>query len=103
MQNPDEDLKVEKLAERMAMSSRHFARLFMSETGGTPAKFVEKVRIGAARNLLELTKLPIDNIAESSGFKDSENMCRAFIRHLRVNPQEYRKRFGKFEHNLPTV
>lgn len=96
MQNPEEDLKVEILAERMAMSSRNFARLFLSETGITPAKFVEMVRIDAARNLLELTKFHIDNIADSSGFNDSENMRRAFMRQLGVNPSDYRKRFGQF-------
>jgi len=94
MQNPEEDLKVDSLADRMAMSSRNFSRLFLSETGMTPAKFVEMSRIDAARNLLELTKFPIDTIADSSGFKDSENMRRAFLRQLGVNPREYRKRFG---------
>ncbi len=96
MQNPKEDLRVDILAERMAMSSRNFSRLFVSETGMTPAKFVEMSRIDAARNLLELTKFSIDSIAESSGFKDSENMRRAFLRQLGVNPREYRKRFGNY-------
>jgi len=94
MQHPDEDLRVEILAQRMAMSSRNFARLFFSETGVTPAKFVEMVRIDSARNLLEMTKFPIDSIANSSGFKDPENMRRAFLRQLGVNPSNYRKRFG---------
>ena len=94
MQNPEEDLRVDALAERMTMSSRNFSRLFLSETGMTPAKFVEMSRIDAARNLLELTKFSIENIADSSGFKDSENMRRAFLRQLGVNPREYRKRFG---------
>ena len=96
MQHPEENLKVEMLADHMAMSSRNFARLFTSETGMTPAKFVEMVRIDAARNLLELTKFPIDNIADSSGFKDPENMRRAFIRQLGITPSDYRKRFGQF-------
>jgi len=94
MQNPKEDLRVDSLADRIAMSSRNFSRLFLSETGMTPAKFVEMSRIDAARNLLELTRFQIDTIADSSGFKDSENMRRAFIRQLGVNPSEYRKRFG---------
>ena len=94
MQNLEEDLRVDTLAERMSMSSRNFSRLFLFETGMTPAKYVEMVRIDAARNLLELTNFPIENIADSSGFKDSENKSRAFIRQLGVNPREYRKRFG---------
>lgn len=96
MQNPEENLRVDMLSERMSMSARNFARLFLSETGITPAKFVEMSRIDAARNLLESTKFSVDNIAESSGFKDPENMRRAFIRQLGVNPRDYRKRFGQF-------
>jgi len=94
MQNPEEDLRVDSLADRMAMSSRNFSRLFLSETGMTPAKFVEMSRIDAARNLLELTNFPISTIANSCGLKDSENMRRSFIRQLGVNPRDYRKRFG---------
>ncbi len=95
MQHPDEDLRVEILAERMSMSSRNFSRLFFSETSITPAKFVEMVRIDSARNLLEMTKFPIDSVADSSGFKDPENMRRAFLRQLGINPRDYRKRFGQ--------
>ena len=94
MQHPEEDLRVEMLAERVAMSPRNFARQFFSETGITPAKFVEMVRIDAARNLLEMTKLPIASIANNSGFKDAENMRRAFLRQLGVKPSDYRQRFG---------
>jgi len=96
MQNPEQDLRVDALAERMAMSSRNFSRLFLTETGMTPAKFVEMSRIDAARNLLELTKFSIESIADSSGFKDSENMRRAFLRQLGINPRDYRKRFGNY-------
>jgi transcriptional regulator GlxA family with amidase domain len=95
MQHPDRDLRVEALAERMAMSPRNFARLFISETGLTPAKFVEMVRIDTARHLLSATMLDIDGIADKSGFKDPERMRRAFLRQLGVNPSDYRKRFGR--------
>jgi transcriptional regulator GlxA family with amidase domain len=94
MMHLTEDLRVEKLAERMCMSSRNFARLFLSETGMTPAKFVEMARIDAARHYLGSTKLPIETVAEKSGFVDPEKMRRAFIRQLKVNPQNYRDRFG---------
>ncbi len=95
MQHPDRDLRVELLAERLAMSPRNFARLFFSETGSTPAKFVEMVRIDTARHLLTSTMLDIDGIADKSGFKDPERMRRAFVRQLGVNPSDYRKRFGR--------
>lgn len=90
-----DDLSVETLAKRMAMSPRNFARLFASETGMTPAKYVEMVRIDRARNLLETSDLGMEWIAESTGFKDAERMRRAFLRQLDVNPQNYRQRFSR--------
>lgn len=88
------DLRVETLAERMCMSPRNFARFFLTETGMTPAKFVELARIDAARHYLGSTMLSIEVVADTSGFGDQERMRRAFIRHLGVNPQSYRERFG---------
>ena len=78
----------------MAMSSRNFARLFLAETGINPAKFVEMVRIDAARNLLETTTFSINTIADKSGFKNPEQMRRSFLRQLDANPNDYRNRFG---------
>ncbi|MEI6336628.1 MAG: GlxA family transcriptional regulator [Methylococcaceae bacterium] len=89
-----EDLRVETLAERMSMSPRNFARFFLTETGMTPAKFVEMARIDAARHYLGSSKLSIEAVADKSGFGDQERMRRAFIRQLGVNPQSYRERFG---------
>ena len=88
------DLRVEALAERMCMSTRNFARFFLTETGMTPAKFVEMARIDAARQYLGSTNLSIEVVADKSGFGDPERMRRAFIRQLGVNPQSYRERFG---------
>jgi transcriptional regulator GlxA family with amidase domain len=89
-----EDLRVEILAERMCMSTRNFARFFLTETGMTPAKFVELARIDAARHYLGSTRLSIEVIADKSGFADPERMRRAFIRQLGINAQSYRERFG---------
>lgn len=94
MEHPAEDLCIEVLAEKMAMSPRHFARVFQAETGMTPAKFVEKARIDAARQCLGTTDERIEFVAVVSGFGDAERMRRTFIRHLGVNPQDYRARFG---------
>ncbi|MDD2660884.1 MAG: GlxA family transcriptional regulator [Methylococcales bacterium] len=88
------DLRVEILAKRMFMSPRNFARFFLTETGMTPAKFVEMARIDAARHYLGSTKLSIEVVAGKSGFADPERMRRAFIRQLGINPQSYRDRFG---------
>jgi len=91
--HPDADLNIEALSERVAMSPRNFARLFVTETGMTPAKFVEGARLEAARCTLEQTALPVEAIAERCGFGDPERMRRSFRRLLRVSPQDYRARF----------
>ncbi|HXC52135.1 MAG TPA: DJ-1/PfpI family protein [Candidatus Limnocylindrales bacterium] len=91
--HPDEDLRVELLARRAGMSPRNFARAFARETGMTPARFVEQVRLGAARRRLEDTTSGVDQIAESCGFGTAETMRRAFLRGLAINPSAYRARF----------
>ena len=91
--NPNADLSIEHLAERMAMSPRNFSRLFCQEVGITPAKFVERVRLEAARNMMEQSDQPIENIAENCGFSNSEQMRRSFQRLLKITPQEYREKF----------
>ncbi len=91
--HPDFDLSIDALAERVTMSPRNFARLFVQTTGMTPAKFVERLRLEAARCKLEQTALPVEAIAECCGFGDRERMRRTFHRMLRVSPQDYRARF----------
>jgi len=91
--HPHADLSIEALAERVAMSPRNFARLFLKETGMTPARFVEHARLQAARCVLEQTALPVEAIALRCGFGDPERMRRSFRRVLRVGPQDYRARF----------
>jgi len=89
----DEDLSVESLAEQVAMSPRNFARVFLRETGQTPAKFVELARVDAARRLLEDDGLGLEQVAARCGFGSGEHMRRTFLRHLRVVPHDYRRRF----------
>jgi transcriptional regulator GlxA family with amidase domain len=91
--HPAENLDVEALAGRMSMSPRNFARLFRSETGMTPGKFVEQARVEAARCMLEQTDRLTESIAEACGFGAAERMRRSFQRHLSVSPQDYRERF----------
>jgi transcriptional regulator GlxA family with amidase domain len=91
--HPGEDLSVETLARRVAMSPRHFARVFTKEIGTTPARYVEKVRVEAARRRLEESTHAVDAIADACGFGTSETMRRAFLRTLRVPPSAYRGRF----------
>ena len=84
-------LNVEQLAEQAAMSPRHFARAFTAETGLTPAKAVERLRLEAARLRVETTHEPIDRVAESAGFGDPERMRRAFLRAFGQPPQALRR------------
>lgn len=91
--HPGDDLSIEALAERVAMSPRNFARTFLQETRLTPAKFVERVRLEATRCKLEQTSLPVEAIAEQCGFGNAGRMRRTFQRMLQVSPQDYRARF----------
>ncbi len=84
---------VEAMAERAHMSPRHFARAFRSETGVTPARYVERVRLEAARRRLEEGAEPVGAIASACGFGTAETMRRVFLRTLQVGPAEYRRRF----------
>jgi transcriptional regulator GlxA family with amidase domain len=87
------ELSVEALAQRAHMSPRHFARLFRAETGVTPARYVESVRLEAARRGLEDSAQPVSTVALKCGFGTPETMRRSFLRALGVGPAEYRRRF----------
>jgi len=84
------DLSVDALAKRAAMSPRNFSRAFMDEMMTTPARFVENIRVEAARILLETTPLSIQQIAHHVGFGSPANMRRAFVRVFQAPPAEYR-------------
>jgi len=75
------------------MSPRNFARAFRAETGITPGRYVERVRLEAARRELEDTSQPIAAVAAACGFGTAETMRRAFLRALGVAPAEYRRRY----------
>jgi transcriptional regulator GlxA family with amidase domain len=86
-----EALTVERLAERAAMSPRNFARRFAEETGVTPARAIERLRVEAARERVEGGRAPIDAIASAIGFGDPERMRRAFLRAYGQPPQALRR------------
>jgi transcriptional regulator GlxA family with amidase domain len=86
-----ERLPVERLADRAAMSPRHFARAFAAETGITPAKAIERLRLEASRERIESGSEPIERVAMRSGFGDPERMRRAFIRAFGQPPQALRR------------
>jgi len=87
----DTPLTVEDLAERAAMSSRHFARAFIAETGTTPSKAIERLRIEVARARVQSSSEAIEHVAQSTGFRDPERMRRAFIRAFGQPPQSLRR------------
>lgn len=87
----DEPLGVERLAQQASMSPRNFSRAFVAATGFTPAKAVERLRLEAAREAVEATAQPIDQVAAASGFGDPERMRRAFIRAFGQPPQVLRR------------
>jgi transcriptional regulator GlxA family with amidase domain len=91
--NPQAGLSVRELARRAGMTERSFARVFRSQTGITPADFVEATRVDTARRLLEETNLPLQRVASVSGFGSTEALRRAFVRQLGVRPTDYRSRF----------
>jgi transcriptional regulator GlxA family with amidase domain len=93
LENVAGEHSVEAMAARAHMSTRHFARAFRAETGVTPARYVERVRLEAARRRLEDGADPIAEVAASCGFGTAETMRRAFLRALEVGPAEYRRRF----------
>ncbi|MEU1573533.1 GlxA family transcriptional regulator [Streptomyces collinus] len=91
--HPDADLCVDTLAARARLSPRHFARAFRAETGMTPGRYVDRVRLEHARRLLEDTAGGVEEIARTSGYGTPEAMRRAFVRTLGTPPAEYRRRF----------
>jgi transcriptional regulator GlxA family with amidase domain len=84
-------LSVEELAEAAHLSPRQFSRAFRAETGESPAKAVEHLRVEAARLMMEQGRHPIDIVARETGFADPERMRRAFLRAFGQPPQAIRR------------
>lgn len=91
------DLRVEALAAFVGMSPRNFTRRYIAKIGVSPAKSVERMRVEAARVILESTQMSIKSVAQRSGFGDEERLRRAMQRHLHTAPSEYRERFQRVD------
>jgi transcriptional regulator GlxA family with amidase domain len=89
-----DDLTVAVLAKVANMSERSFARIFASAAKVTPAEFVERARLDAARVMLESGDAPLKTVAYQCGFHDAHRMRAVFLRRLSVTPQQYRTNFG---------
>lgn len=90
---PGGDHRLPALAAAAAMSVRHFSRVFTDEVGETPGRYVERVRLEAARRELETTSDTLDVIAVRCGFGTAETLRRSFHRRVGVAPDAYRRRF----------
>lgn len=90
--HPGEHHSVASMAGRMAMSERHFARIFRAEMNMTPAEFVETMRVEAARRMLETGNETPKRVATLCGYADANGLRRAFMRRVGITPAEYRKR-----------
>ena len=100
-QNLRTELTVEKLAEAAHLSPRQFSRSFQAETGQSPAKAVEHLRVEAARIMMEESAHPIDVVARETGFADRDRMRRAFLRAFGQPPQVLRRNARADEHRAP--
>src|SRR6266436_6117375 len=89
--NLGSSLSVDKLAEVASLSPRQFSRAFQAETGQSPAKAVEKLRLEAARLMIEQSHHPIDIVARETGFADRRRMREAFLRNFGQPPQVIRR------------
>ncbi|MBM7773052.1 transcriptional regulator GlxA family with amidase domain [Actinokineospora baliensis] len=92
-EHPEADLSVAALARHARLSPRHFTRAFTREVGVAPGRYVDQVRLQAARLLLEDTDDSVARGARACGYGTPEAMRRAFLRALQVGPAEYRRRF----------
>jgi transcriptional regulator GlxA family with amidase domain len=93
VEHPHEDLSTEVLARRAIMSLRHFTRCFREQVGVSPARYVEEIRLEAARRRLAESQDGLERVASQCGFGSAESLRRVFVRKLAVTPSEYRSRF----------
>ncbi|MGP0031096.1 MAG: GlxA family transcriptional regulator [Acidimicrobiales bacterium] len=91
---PGGDHRLPALAAAAAMSVRHFTRVVTAEVGESPSRFVERVRVEAARRELETTGDTLDLVAARCGLGSAETLRRVFQRRLQVSPDAYRRRFS---------
>lgn len=91
----EQDLSLDVLAGRAGMTPRTFSRVFARDMGMSPARYIERIRVEAARALLQDEAMTIAEVATLCGFRHPETLRRTFQRHLAVSPQEYVERFTR--------
>ncbi|SOE06357.1 Transcriptional regulator GlxA family, contains an amidase domain and an AraC-type DNA-binding HTH domain [Variovorax sp. YR752] len=97
-----EKLSVARLAQEVHMSARSFARFYKRETGLTPGRGVQQIRLDTACRLIETSTRPLKAIAAQCGYRSREVMRRVFLRSLQMTPCEYRRRHAMASGSRPT-
>lgn len=92
--NFGKEIRVEELASHVSMSSRNFSRRFKAATGETPIRYLQRLRINAARHLLENDLKTVRQVSRAVGYQDLSFFRRLFKRHTGEAPRTYRERFG---------
>ena len=95
LENLREDLSVERLAEKIGMSPRHFTRVCLKETKMNPGQFVDRMRVEAAQQLIDSSTMGLKELLMKCGFATADSMRRVFLRVLGVTAGEYAMRFSK--------
>ncbi|WP_460095979.1 GlxA family transcriptional regulator [Pseudomonas sp. S3_C01] len=102
-ENLTRDLGLSSLAAKVGMSERSFVRHYRADTGQTPARAVELIRVETARRLLSDTAVSIKRVAAQCGFGSEETLRRSFLRAMGVTPQAYRERFAVSPQVVPAM
>jgi transcriptional regulator GlxA family with amidase domain len=89
-----DELYVNRLAEKFNISNRTLIRRFTSATGNTPLEYIQRVRVEAAKRLLEKDKVGIEQVCIKTGYEDFNFFRKIFRRHTGLSPQEYRRRYA---------
>lgn len=85
-------VNVKEVAARFGLSREHFSRLFHKDYGQSPAAWLRDLRLQTARHLLRTGAMPVQEVAEQSGFSSSTHFCRAFKQSLGMTPEGFRGR-----------
>ncbi|MGA7722609.1 MAG: helix-turn-helix domain-containing protein [Ignavibacteriaceae bacterium] len=93
-QNYCDELYVKKLANKFNISNRTLIRRFTEATGNTPLEYIQRVRVEAAKRLLEKGKVGIEQVCVKSGYEDFNFFCEIFRRNTGLSPQAYRRRYA---------
>jgi transcriptional regulator GlxA family with amidase domain len=94
-----EHLTVERLADQIGMSTRHFARICQQQLGMGPGELVDRLRLEAARELIESSNLGLKEVADACGFQSADAMRRVFLRLLGITAGDYSSRFKRSSRN----